>query len=172
MRCVKYLVRQSRARSSVLLFERRHRAGTTTGALCGTSTVVSYIESAAGVVAGGRTGITAIVCGILFAAALFVAPLLGVIPSQAIAPALIIVGALMLAHAAEIEWSSPAVSIPAFLTLIAIPLTFSIANGLAFGFTAHTLLRVLSGQWKKVNWLVYVLTGLFLLRFFYLGAAT
>lgn len=144
---------------------------TTTGALCGTSTVVSYIESAAGVVAGGRTGITAIVCGLLFAGALFVAPLLGVIPAQATAPALIIVGALMLAHAAEIEWSSPVVSIPAFLTLIAIPLTFSIANGLAFGFTAHTLLRVLSGEWRKVNWLVYVLTALFLLRFFYLGAA-
>ncbi len=144
---------------------------TTTGALCGTSTVVSYIESAAGVVAGGRTGITAIVCGLLFTAALFVAPLLGVIPSQATAPALIIVGALMLAHASEIEWSSPVTSIPAFLTLIAIPLTFSIANGLAFGFTAHTLLRVLSGEWRKVNWLVYLLTGLFLVRFFYLGSA-
>jgi AGZA family xanthine/uracil permease-like MFS transporter len=144
---------------------------TTTGALCGTSTVVSYIESAAGVVAGGRTGVTAIVCGLLFGAAVFVAPLFGAIPSQATAPALIIVGALMLAHASEIEWTSPVVSIPAFLTLIAIPLTFSIANGLAFGFTAHTLLQVLSGEWRKVNWLVYVLTGLFLLRFFYLGAA-
>jgi AGZA family xanthine/uracil permease-like MFS transporter len=144
---------------------------TTAGALCGTSTVVSYIESAAGVVAGGRTGITAIVCGLLFGVAVFVAPLLGVIPSAATAPALIIVGALMLAHAAEIEWSSPIVSIPAFLTLIAIPLTFSIANGLAFGFTAHTLLRVLGGEWKRVSWLVYLLTALFLLRFFYLGAA-
>ena len=77
----------------------------------------------------------------------------------------------MLSHAAEIEWSSPVVSIPAFLTLIAIPLTFSIANGLAFGFTAHTLLRALSGEWRKVSWLVYLLTALFLLRFFYLGTA-
>lgn len=139
------------------------------GAVCGTSTVVSYIESAAGVVAGGRSGVTAIVCGVLFLAALVVAPLFGAVPSQATAPALIVVGALMLIHTEEIEWRKPASSIPAFLTLAAIPLTFSIANGLAFGFTAHTLLRVLAGEWRKVHWLVYVLTALFVLRFFYLG---
>jgi AGZA family xanthine/uracil permease-like MFS transporter len=139
------------------------------GAACGTSTVVSYIESAAGVVAGGRSGVTAIVCGLLFLAALAVAPLFGAVPGQATAPALIVVGALMLVHTEEIEWQTPASSIPAFLTLAAIPLTFSIANGLALGFTAHTLLRVLAGEWRKVHWLVYVLTGLFLLRFFYLG---
>lgn len=141
----------------------------TAGALCGTSTVVSYIESAAGVVAGGRSGFTAVVCGLLFLVALFIAPLFGVIPSQATAPALIIVGALMLTHTEDIEWNKPVVAIPAFLTLAAIPLTFSIANGLAFGFTSHTLLRVIAGEWRKVNWLVYVLTALFLLRFFYLG---
>lgn len=139
------------------------------GAACGTSTVVSYIESAAGVVAGGRSRVTAIVCGLLFLAALAVAPLFGAVPAQATAPALIVVGALMLVHTEEIEWRKPASSIPAFLTLAAIPLTFSIANGLALGFTAHTLLRVLAGEWRKVHWLVYVLTGLFLLRFFYLG---
>jgi AGZA family xanthine/uracil permease-like MFS transporter len=139
------------------------------GALCGTSTVVSYIESAAGVVAGGRTGVTAIVCGLLFAVSVFVAPLFGVIPAQATAPALIVVGALMLTHTEDIEWHNPVTAIPAFLTLTAIPLTFSIANGLAFGFTAHTLLKVLAGEWRKVNWLVYLLTALFLARFFYLG---
>jgi AGZA family xanthine/uracil permease-like MFS transporter len=131
--------------------------------------VVSYIESAAGVVAGGRTGVTAIVCGLLFGVSVFVAPLFGVIPSQATAPALIVVGALMLAHTADIEWHDPVTSIPSFLTLTAIPLTFSIANGLAFGFTAYTLLKVLAGEWRKVNWLVYLLTALFLARFFYLG---
>ncbi len=141
----------------------------TAGALCGTSTVVSYIESAAGVVAGGRTGITAIVCGLLFGISVFIAPLFGVIPAQATAPALIIVGAMMLTHTADIDWHNPVTAIPAFLTLTAIPLTFSIANGLAFGFTAYTLLRVLSGDWRKVNWLVYLLTALFILRFFYLG---
>lgn len=141
----------------------------TAGAVCGTSTVVSYIESAAGVVAGGRTGVTAIVCGLLFAASVFVAPLLGVIPSQATAPALIVVGALMLTHTEDIEWHNPVTAIPAFLTMTAIPLTFSIANGLAFGFTAYTLLRVVAGEWRKVNWLVYLMTALFLARFFYLG---
>jgi AGZA family xanthine/uracil permease-like MFS transporter len=143
---------------------------TTGGALTGTSTVVSYIESAAGIVAGGRSGVTAIVAGCLFLVALFVAPLAGALPSAATAPALILVGALMLTHAAEIDWHDPLVAIPAFLTLTAIPLTFSIANGLAFGFTAHTLLKLVAGHWRQVNWLVYLLTALFILRFLYLGA--
>jgi len=142
---------------------------TVVGSLTGTSTVVSYIESAAGVVAGGRSGVTAIVAGLLFLVAMFVAPLVGVIPAAATAPALILVGSLMMSHAAEIRWSDPLVAIPAFLTITTIPLTFSIANGLAFGFTAHTLLRLLSGRHKEVNWVVYVLTALFLARFVYMG---
>jgi AGZA family xanthine/uracil permease-like MFS transporter len=132
--------------------------------------VVSYIESAAGVVAGGRTGVVAIVAGLLFFVALFVAPLAGAIPSSATAPALIIIGALMISHAAEIAWSDITIAIPAFLTITAIPLTLSIANGLAFGFVAYALLKVIRGEFRKVNWLVYVLMALFLLRFFYLGA--
>lgn len=146
-------------------------SATIVGALSGTSTVVSYIESAAGVVAGGRTGIPAIVCGFLFVAALFVAPLVGAVPSAATAPALILVGSLMISHAAEIDWLDPGVSIPAFLTMICIPLTFSIANGLAFGFTIHTLLRVLRGEWRSVPWLVYLMTALFVARFFFLQRA-
>lgn len=141
---------------------------TMAGAMAGTSTVVSYIESAAGVVAGGRTGIPAIVAGLCFILALFVAPALGAIPPAATAPALIVVGSLMAAHAGEIRWQDPAVGIPAFLTLTAIPLTFSIANGLAFGFTAFTLVRLLQGRWREVNWLVYLLAALFILRFAYL----
>jgi len=144
-------------------------AATIAGSLAGTSTVVSYIESAAGVVAGGRTGVPAIVAGLLFLAALFVAPAVGAIPTAATAPALIIVGSLMASHAAEIRWEDPATGLPAFLTMTAIPLTFSIANGLAFGFTAYTLVRLLQGRFRDVNWLVYVLTVLFLLRFAYLG---
>jgi AGZA family xanthine/uracil permease-like MFS transporter len=144
-------------------------SATIVGSLAGTSTVVSYIESAAGVVAGGRSGVTAIVTGVLFAVALFLAPLIGAIPVAATAPALILVGALMISHAAEIPWDEPVVAIPAFLTMITIPLTFSIANGLAFGFTVYTLLRVLRGEFRKVSWLVYVLTLLFLVRFFYLS---
>ncbi len=139
------------------------------GSLVGTSTVVSYIESAAGVTAGGRSGVTAIVTGLLFLLALFVVPILGIVPAAATAPALVMVGSMMISHAAEIKWADPLVAFPAFLTIVAIPLTFSIANGLAFGFTAHTLIRVLAGRGRQVNWVVYGLTGLFLLRFFYLG---
>lgn len=142
---------------------------TVTGSLIGTSTVVSYIESAAGVVAGGRTGVTAIVTGLLFLVALAVAPLAGAIPTSATAPALIIVGSLMVSHVAEIRWNDPVIALAAFLTIVMIPLTFSIANGLAFGFTAFTLLKLLRGEHRDVSWLMYLLTALFIARFVYLG---
>jgi AGZA family xanthine/uracil permease-like MFS transporter len=163
------------------LFDRAHRiprvnrilfadaSATIVGSLSGTSTVVSYIESAAGVAAGGRTGVTAIVVGLLFLVAMVVAPLAGVLPTAATAPALIIVGSLMMTTVAEIAWDDMLVSIPAFLTIMAIPLTFSIANGLAFGFTAYTLMHVLRGRFRDVNWMIYLLTVLFLIRFYYLG---
>ena len=144
-------------------------SATIAGSLSGTSTVVSYIESAAGVVVGGRSGVTAIVTGLLFILALFIAPVIGAIPAAATAPALILVGSLMISHASEIRWNEPVVAIPAFLTMIAIPLTFSIANGLAFGFTVHTLLRILQGEGRKVPWLVYAMTTLFLARFLFLA---
>jgi AGZA family xanthine/uracil permease-like MFS transporter len=144
-------------------------AATMFGSLAGTSTVVSYIESSAGVAAGGRTGVTAIVTGLLFLAALFVAPLVGAIPAAATAPALIVVGSFMASAMGEIDWSDYTVAIPSFLTLMMIPLTFSIANGLAFGFTAFTLLKLLRGEFRKVSLVVYVLTALFLARFYYLG---
>jgi adenine/guanine/hypoxanthine permease len=139
------------------------------GSMIGTSTVVSYIESAAGVAAGGKTGITAIVTGLLFLASIFVAPLVGAIPAAATSPALIVVGSLMMSAAAEIDWATPLVAIPAFLTMLAIPLTFSIANGLAFGFIAYTLLRVIRGEYRKVGLLVYLLTALFIIRFLYMS---
>lgn len=144
---------------------------TLTGAAAGTSTVVSYIESSAGVAAGGRSGVTAIVTGLLFAAALFVAPLAGAIPAAATAPALIAVGSMMMTTVAEIPWADPEVAIPAFLTLLGIPLTFSIANGLALGFTAWTLIRILRGRFREVHWMVYILTALFIARFAWLRAA-
>jgi len=142
---------------------------TIAGSLMGTSTVVSYIESAAGVAAGGRSGVTAIVTGILFAAAVFVAPLAGAIPAAATAPALIVVGSFMMAVVSEIQWHDPEVAIPAFLTIMTIPLTFSIANGLAFGFTAFTLLKAARGKFREVHWFVYVLSALFVLRFAWLA---
>jgi AGZA family xanthine/uracil permease-like MFS transporter len=140
------------------------------GSLSGTSTVVSYIESAAGVAAGGRTGVTAIVTGLLFVAALFLVRLVGVIPQIATAPALILVGSLMAGAVSEIEWSNPEVGIPAFLTMITIPLSFSIANGLAFGFIAYAALKVLRGKFREVNWFVYLLAALFVFRFLYISS--
>lgn len=142
---------------------------TLVGAAAGTSTVVSYIESASGVVAGGRSGVTAIVTGLLFAVALFVAPLVGSVPQAATAPALIVVGSLMMAHVGEIPWSNGAVAIPAFLTILTIPLTFSIATGLSFGFTAYALLKLVRGEFRKEDWLIYLLAALFATRFAYLG---
>jgi AGZA family xanthine/uracil permease-like MFS transporter len=145
---------------------------TIAGSMAGTSTVVSYIESAAGVAVGGRTGVASIVTGLLFVVALFVAPLVATIPAAATAPALILVGALMISAVTEIEWADPLVSVPAFLTLITIPLTFSIANGLAFGITSFAILRLLRGQAKREDWMLFVLAVLFILRFIYMAKSS
>jgi AGZA family xanthine/uracil permease-like MFS transporter len=94
----------------------------------------------------------------------------GAIPSAATAPALIVVGSLMLGAASEIAWSDPEVAVPAFLTMLTIPLTFSIANGLAFGFVSFTLIKLLRGKFREVTWFVYALTALFILRFIYVAS--
>ncbi len=131
--------------------------------------MTSYIESSAGVAAGGRTGLTAIVVGLLFLVALFAAPLVRLVPAAAAAPALILVGAMMMSSLGEVDWGDPMVAIPAFLTLIAIPLTFSIANGLAFGITAYAVLKLLAGKPSKADLPLFLLALLFVLRFLYLG---
>jgi len=141
------------------------------GSLTGTSTVTSYVESTAGVEAGGRSGFTAIVTGILFLAAMLVAPFAGVVPAAATAPALILVGSLMLASITEIHWQEPLVAVPAFLTLVLIPLTYSIANGLGFGIIAWAVLHVATGKIRRQDWLLYILAALFLARFLYLGTS-
>lgn len=144
---------------------------TVVGSLAGTSTVVSYIESASGVSAGGRTGLTAIVTGLLFLATLFVAPWAQVIPVAATAPALILVGAMMMSPLSEIAWDDPVIAIPAFLTLITIPLTFSIANGLAFGVVAYAVLKLAARRIEKTDLLLFGLAGLFIARFVYMATA-
>lgn len=144
---------------------------TIVGSMAGTSTVTSYVESAAGVQAGGRTGLTAVVTGVLFLAMMFVAPYAQVIPLAATAPALIIVGGLMLLPLTEVEWEDPLSAIPAFLTVAMIPLTFSIANGLAFGITAHAALKLVRGTITKKDWFLLVLALLFVARFVWMGAA-
>ena len=144
---------------------------TTLGALAGTSTVTSYIESSAGVAAGGRTGVTAIVVGLLFFLSMFIAPVVGALPDFATAPALVLVGALMTAGAARIPWNEPRVAIPAFLTIITIPLTYSIATGLSFGIISFAILEVATGHARRQHWVLYLLAVLFLLRFIYIGGA-
>ena len=139
------------------------------GACMGTSTTTSYIESAAGVSAGGRTGLTAVVVGVLFLVTLFFAPLVQAIPTAATAPALILVGALMVGAVADIEWADPVVAIPAFLTIVTIPLTYSIANGLAFGIVSYAVLTLAAGRGRGKDWLLYLLAALFVLRFVYLA---
>ena len=139
------------------------------GAVAGTSPVTSYIESASGVAVGGRTGLTSIVVGVLFLCTLFFAPIVQAIPTAATAPALVLVGAMMMGALAEVDWADPAVAIPAFLTVILIPLSYSIANGLAFGITSHAVLKLVRGQAKRGDWLVYILAVLCVARFIYLA---
>ena len=141
------------------------------GSLAGTSTVTSYVESTAGVMAGGRSGITAIVTGLLFLGAIGAAPFVGLVPSAATAPALILVGSLMLATITEIRWNEPLVAVPAFLTMVLIPFTYSIANGLGFGIIAWAVLHLAAGKATRKDWLLYLLAALFLVRFLYLGTS-
>ena len=144
---------------------------TVLGSLAGTSTVTSYIESSSGVAAGGRTGVTAITTGVLFLVAIFVAPVVGAIPDFATAPALILVGALMVAGAARIDWEEPRIAIPSFLTIITIPLTYSIATGLSFGLISFAALELATGRGRRQHWMLYLLAVLFLLRFIYIAGA-
>jgi len=141
------------------------------GSMIGTSTVTSYVESTAGVAAGGRSGVTAIVTGLLFLVAVVAAPFIGIVPQAATAPALILVGSMMLAAISEIHWHNPLVAIPAFLTLVLIPFTYSIANGLGFGIIAWAVLHLAAGKFRRQDWLLYLLAVLFLARFIYLGAS-
>ena len=141
------------------------------GSLTGTSTVTSYVESTAGVAAGGRSGVTAIVTGLLFLAAIGAAPFAGIVPPAATAPALILVGSMMLSTVSEIRWRDPLIAVPAFLTLMLIPLTYSIANGLGFGIIAWAVVHLVTGKFRRQEWLLYVLAALFLARFMYLGAS-
>jgi len=139
--------------------------GTMFGALMGTSTVTSYVESAAGVSEGGRTGLTAVVVGLLFLVALIFAPLVSLIPTQATAPVLIIVGVLMMGEVVHINFEDFTEALPAFLTIIMMPLTFSIAQGLAFGFVSYTVIKLVSGRHKENNAVMYTMTVLFILHF-------
>ena len=140
---------------------------TMAGAALGTSTTTSYIESAAGISAGGRTGLTACVVAILFLLALFFAPLAGAVPAFATAPALLFVAVLMMSSLAQIDWDDLTVAAPVVVAALAMPLTFSIANGIAFGFIAWTLIKLLAGRWRDLNMALVVLSVLFAIKLAY-----
>jgi AGZA family xanthine/uracil permease-like MFS transporter len=145
--------------------------GTVFGALTGTSTVTSYIESAAGVAAGARTGLSNVAVAALFLLATFCSPLATAIPAYATAPALILVGVLMTQSIAQIAWQELSEAVPAFITMLATPLTFSIATGLSLGLISYTVVKIAAGKLREVNALVWILTVLFILRYVYLAAA-
>jgi len=154
-------------------------AGTVVGAGLGTSTVTAYIESSTGVAAGGRTGLASVVTACLFLLALLFAPLVrmigggypaggGLVLYPVVAPALILVGTMMMAGVRSIDWDDATESIPAFLTIVIMPLTVSITDGIAFGFVAYTVLKLAAGRAREGHWLVYLFAVLFVLRYAFL----
>jgi adenine/guanine/hypoxanthine permease len=145
--------------------------GTVFGSLTGTSTVTSYIESTAGVAAGARTGLSNVAVAVLFLLAMFCSPLATAIPGYATAPALILVGVLMSQSIAYVAWKDFSEAVPAFITMLATPLTFSIATGLSLGLISYTVVKIASGKLREINLLIWILTILFVLRYVYLAAA-
>ncbi len=143
--------------------------GTIAGAMLGTSTVTAYIESSAGVAEGGRTGLTTVTVAVLFLLALFLYPLAKSIPIFATAPALIVVGALMMQQVVKVNWNDMSEAIPAFSVILFMPLTYSIANGIAAGFILYPVIKGLSGHYRQVHWLTWILGILFVLRFIFLS---
>lgn len=140
------------------------------GAMLGTSSTTAYIESAAGVQAGGRTGLTAVAVAVLFLACLFIAPLAGAVPAYATAPALFYVSCLMLRELVDIAWDDTTESVPAVVTALLMPFTYSIANGIAFGFISYAGLKLLTGRAKEVPMIVWIIAAIFVFRYVYLGS--
>ena len=138
--------------------------GTIFGACMGTSTVTTFVESSAGVAAGGRTGLTSVTTGLLFILALFIAPLFAIIPAAATAPVLVVVGVFMMSAVMEINWHDLTEAVPAFLTIAMMPFAYSIAEGIVFGIVSYTLIKTFTGKAKDVSALMWVLSVLFVLR--------
>jgi AGZA family xanthine/uracil permease-like MFS transporter len=142
--------------------------GTVAGAILGTSTVTTYVESASGVAQGGRSGLTAFSVACCFVLALFFAPLFTAIPGSAICPALVIVGLFMLSPIKDIPLEDYSESIPAYLTVILMPMTYSISNGIMIGLISYVVLNLLTGRHRKVTWFMAVLALLFVLKYIFL----
>ena len=143
--------------------------GTVGGAIVGTSTVTTFVESAAGVSEGGRTGLTGIVTSILFLLSLFFMPLVGIVPAAATAPALIVVGILMVRNVLSIDWADFTEAMPAFLTMVMMPFAYSISTGIGFGFISYAAINLIAGKKEKTNWVVNILAIVFVLYFIFLA---
>ncbi|HYC65405.1 MAG TPA: NCS2 family permease, partial [Reyranellaceae bacterium] len=139
------------------------------GAAVGTSTTTSYIESASGINSGGRTGLTALTVAVLFLLALFFAPLAGTVPAYATAPALLYVACLMTRGLVEVEWDDITEAAPAVITALTMPFTFSIAEGIAWGFIAYTAIKLVSGRWRDIHPAVGILAVLFVIKYIVIG---
>lgn len=138
---------------------------TSAGAVVGTSTVTTYVESTSGIAVGGRTGLTSTVTGLCFALALFLSPVIGLVPTAATAPLLIIVGVMMCSSLKEIDWADIEIAIPCFLTVVGMPFFYSITDGIAFGFIAHVVIKLAKGKVKEIHPLMYVIVLLFVLKY-------
>ena len=138
---------------------------TSAGAVLGTSTVTTYVESTSGIAAGGRTGLTSVVTAILFLVAVILSPVLGLVPSAATAPVLIIVGVMMMGSLKDIDWTDMETAIPAFMTLACMPFAYSIADGIAAGFIFHAIVKIFRGKAKEVSPILYIFAILFIIRF-------
>ena len=142
---------------------------TTAGAIVGTSNVTTYVESAAGIGAGGRTGLTSVVVAAMFLLSSFLSPVVGAVPTQATAPALILVGVMMMSSFKEIEWTNLEDAIPAFFTSIFMGLAYSISYGIAAGFIFFVLIKVVKGKVKEISPVLWIVTGLFIINFIVLA---
>ena len=138
---------------------------TSVGAVFGTSTTTTFVESASGVMAGGKTGLTAVTSAALFALAIVFAPVFLAIPGFATAPALIIVGYMMLSSCADVNWGDAGEAVPAFLAVAAMPFTYSISEGIMFGVIAYTVINACAGNFRRIHWIMYVLTALFIAKY-------
>ncbi|AGB40320.1 permease [Halobacteroides halobius DSM 5150] len=142
--------------------------GTIGGSMMGTPTVTTYVESASGVAQGGRTGLTGVIVALCFILSIFFTPIIKIVPAAATAPALIIVGSIMLENVTEIDWENIAEALPGFVTIIAMPFTYSIATGISLGFILYPIMKFFHGEGDEVHWIIYLLGALFILKYMYL----
>lgn len=138
---------------------------TCAGACVGVSTVTTYVESVTGIEQGGRTGLTSVVTGLLFFLSILLAPIAGIVPASATAPALIVVGILMMSNIGKIDWNDPEIAIPSFLTIVMMPFAYSISDGIGIGFISYVFVKLISRKAKEIHWLLWVISALFLAKY-------